>query len=112
MLGDFAEYGGYEMMTSGVSVGPVRAPGDMPKSFVTLDGADYGQKRCRDMAPDARERMMSNARLISAAPDLAEALDRVIAIVQYEEIWSAKHVSEWDAAMNAARSALSKAKGE
>lgn len=54
----------------------------------------------------------ANRSLILAAPDLAEALDRVIAIVQYEEIWSAKHVSEWDAAMNAARSALSKAKGE
>jgi hypothetical protein len=65
--GEFREMGGYDCMTAGVRAGPAN-----------LDGADYGQQRCIDMEPDAQARMMADARLIAAAPELAEALQEVM----------------------------------
>lgn len=62
-LGEFEEHLGYDCMTGGVRAGPA-----------VLDGSDYGQKRCRDIGPEAKARMLADAALIAAAPDLLEAL--------------------------------------
>lgn len=62
-LGEFDESLGYDCMSAGVKAGPA-----------VLDGADYGQRRSAEMEPDAKARMMADAALIAAAPDLLEAL--------------------------------------
>jgi hypothetical protein len=55
-------------MTGGISIGP---KGVGP---ICLDGANYGQGRCKTISSDALQRMEADARLIAAAPDLLEAL--------------------------------------
>lgn len=62
-LGEFDEPLGYDCMTAGVRCGNA-----------VLDGSDYGQKRCGEIAPEAKARMLADAALIAAAPDLLEAL--------------------------------------
>lgn len=62
-LGEWDEHLGYDCMTGGVRVGPV-----------LLDGADYGQRRCQPIQPADKARLLEDARLIAAAPDLLEAL--------------------------------------
>jgi len=73
--GEFEEHGGYDMMTSGVSAGPAG-----------LDGASYGQKRCIDMEPDAKDSMMSDASMISAAPELLEALEELLRLENHSAV--------------------------
>lgn len=63
VVGEIDENGGYDCMTVGVKAGPV-----------TLDAADYGQTRCDDLPHDIKEKMLADANLIAAAPDLYEAL--------------------------------------
>lgn len=62
-LGEFDEHLGYYCMTGGIRSGPA-----------VLDGSDYGQKRCAEIAPEVKARMLADAALISAAPDLLAAL--------------------------------------
>lgn len=66
-VGEFSDFLGYDCMTAGVRAGPVY-----------LDGADYGQKRVHPMTDDQKERMMADAHLIAAAPDLLGALKHMI----------------------------------
>lgn len=66
-LGEYEDALGYDCMTGGVKVGPVY-----------LDGAQYGQKTCAEIEADQLARMMADARLIAAAPDLLEAAQALI----------------------------------
>lgn len=54
-LGELSEFGGYDCMTHGIKAGPV-----------TLDAADYGQKKCGLLALDMHTRIMADARRIVA----------------------------------------------
>ena len=78
-LGVFEEHLGYDCMTAGVRVGPV-----------VLDGKDYGQGTCTTMSDEARGAMLADARLISAAPDLAEALKVLLARYDGPEVITAR----------------------
>ena len=62
-LGEFDELLGYDCMTGGVRSGPA-----------VLDGRDYGQRTCAEISEEGKVRMMADARLIAAAPDLLAAL--------------------------------------
>jgi hypothetical protein len=62
-LGEYDDIGGYDGMTAGVRAGPAY-----------FDGRFYGQGRCEPIAADARLRMLADAALVSAAPELLEAL--------------------------------------
>ena len=63
-LREFDEHLGYDCMTGGIRSGPA-----------VLDGSDYGQKRCAEIEPEAKARMLADAALIAAAPDLLVALN-------------------------------------
>ncbi len=63
LVGEYDEHLGYDCMTGGVRAGPV-----------CLDGNNYGQKNCTPLEPEALARMMADAHLIAAAPQLLEAL--------------------------------------
>ena len=62
-VGEFAEWGGYDCMTSEIRVGPAR-----------LDGEAYGQDTCVPATPEMIERMKADARLIGAAHEMLDAL--------------------------------------
>lgn len=109
-LEEFDEHGGYDCMTAGVACGPAK-----------LDGHYYGQKTDgTGMDASAKARMMADAALIAAAPDLYEALGKCEAAIRamgsniaefgtvtdvefFDSVWGAEEV---------ARAALSKARGE
>lgn len=64
VVGEIDQFGGYDMMTAGVQVGPVH-----------LDAMDYGQGRCTyALEDDIKQKMLADAYLIAAAPEMAEAL--------------------------------------
>ncbi len=65
-LWEFDEHLGYDCMTGGIRSGPA-----------VLDGSDYGQKRCAEIDPDAKARMLADAALIAAAPDMLAALEKL-----------------------------------
>ena len=88
-VGEYEEHGGYDCMTGAVTVGPV-----------VLDGHTYGQGRCTEISDASKARMMADARLISAAPDLLEALERLMDSRIDESV-----------AVEQARAAIAKAKG-
>jgi hypothetical protein len=94
-VGKYDDTLGYDCMTGGISVGPV-----------VLDGADYGQKRCGDIEPDALARMQADARLIAASPDLLDALKLCYEhCALYHPSVKANNVGE------AVRAAIAKAEG-
>jgi len=66
-LGEFEEHCGYNCMSSAVSAG-----------HAVFDGKHYGQASCQDIEPEAKARMIADARLTSAAPDLLEALETIM----------------------------------
>ena len=66
-VGEFDEMGGYDCMTSGVYVGNA-----------LLDGRMYGETSLQGLSEEARAEMLADAHLISAAPDLLEALVEMI----------------------------------
>jgi hypothetical protein len=70
-VGDYSEHLGYDCMTGGIRVG-----------LVILDGADYGQKRCVPIEPEALGRMKADARLIAAAPDMLDSLKAMTRLVE------------------------------
>lgn len=65
-IGEFEENGGYDCMTCGIQVGPIK-----------LDGADYGQELLEEPTAEQFARMYADAKLIGAAPELLEALKAV-----------------------------------
>lgn len=67
-LGEFDEHLGYDCMTGGIRSGPA-----------VLDGRDYGQKSCEELDLEAKAKMLADAALIAAAPDLLEALKALAA---------------------------------
>lgn len=102
---EFDGFLGYDCMTGGIRVGPI-----------VLDGADYGQKRCQEISTAARARMEADARLISAAPDMAEALQAAIdcgmvPISSAKEGGAFRHSRQVEVA-DMIRAALAKARGE
>ncbi len=94
-IGEYDPHMGYDCTTGGIRVGRV-----------VLDGSDYGQIRCVEIGAKQLERMMSDARLISAAPDLYEALAYIMSDVEPTEF----ALSE--TARVKAERALAKARGE
>ena len=97
-LGEFSEFGGYDMMTAGVRAGPANLDGAYP----------YGQKtNGTPMEPEAKSRMLADARLIAAAPELADALDNVLMAL---DLPGPSHC-ELDNAVRQARAALAKVRG-
>jgi hypothetical protein len=66
MLGEYNDSLGYDCMTGGVRAGPA-----------VLDGADYGQKRCKPIEPEDLERMLADAALIALAPSFAAEVVRL-----------------------------------
>ncbi|MCK5445679.1 MAG: hypothetical protein KAI73_08650 [Rhodospirillaceae bacterium] len=79
--GSFEESLGYDCMTGGLRVGPV-----------VLDGADYGQKRCASIEPDALNQMYADARLIAAAPDLLKALELAASIIGHPDDMQSQYI--------------------
>lgn len=65
-LGEWDDHLGYDCMTGGVRAGPV-----------VLDGGGYGQKSCQPISAEGLARIMADARLIAAAPELREALENL-----------------------------------
>ncbi len=84
-IGEFDEHLGYDCMTCGVRAGPA-----------VLDGSDYGQKRCAEIAPEAKARMLADASLIAAAPDLLAALNCLLHATMHRD-----HPAESDMAVAA-----------
>jgi hypothetical protein len=63
-----------------------------------LDGIDYGQPAYATIKPETLERMEADARLIAAAPELLDALER--------------YVHHFGDPLKCARTAIAKATGE
>lgn len=103
--GEYDDTCGYDCMTGGISIGP---RGNGP---VHLDGANYGQERCKAIKPEALERMEADARLIAAAPDLLEALSGLHAdVMDYIRLNNlGGENNHW---LVIARAAIAKATGE
>ena len=108
IAGEIDENLGYDCMTAGVRAGPV-----------VLDAADYGQTRCDDLPHYIEEKMLADAHLIAAAPDLYEALSPLEELATQQ----AADAPEWYAddgvkvyltigELRRAVAALSKARGE
>lgn len=93
-LGEYDEHLGYDCMTGGVRAGPV-----------VLDGNNYGQRACHPITEVQLARMMKDARLIVAAPDLLEALEAVLAYVIDDE------KAQTSPTVSMARAAIAKATG-
>jgi hypothetical protein len=103
-VGEISDTGGYDCMTAGVTAGPV-----------TLDAADYGQARISDLPYYIEEKMLADAHLIAAAPELYEALAVILdAHDSYlEDVPLARdNPDPISDAIEAARHVLAKARGE
>lgn len=96
ILGEYDAALGYDCMTGGVKAGPVY-----------LDGAQYGQRPGEDIEPDQLERMMADARLIAAAPDLLEALEGVEPYLEEDP----DYTDDYNERVRAVRAAIAKARG-
>jgi hypothetical protein len=94
-LGEYDEHLGYDCMTGGIRVGNI-----------CLDGADYGQKRCTPIEPDALQRMTSDARLIAAAPALLSIAQMVI------EEYESKDGADWQSVYKEAKKVVARVEGE
>jgi len=93
-IGNIMQYVGYDCTTVGLMIGPVY-----------LSGFEYGQKRCGEITDHVRERMLTDARLISAAPDMYEAL-------KMWSRWDDMTALELSMALEATAAALAKAGGQ
>ena len=96
-VGEWSDHIGYDCMTGGVRVGPI-----------TIDAGDYGQEPCVEASHDVRARVMADAHLIAAAPDMAAALTSLL-----RDIADCEHVNlgGWRS-VAAAKAALAKATGK
>ena len=95
-LGEYENALGYDCMTGGVKVGPVY-----------LDGAQYGQKTCAEIEADQLARMMADARLIAAAPDLLEALEGILPYLEEDP----DDDGDYNERIRTVRTAIAKTKG-
>jgi hypothetical protein len=69
--GYYDDSSGYDCMTGGISIGPNAA------GPIHLDGQHYGQKRCNAIERGSMERMLADAQLIAAAPEMLATLKRL-----------------------------------
>ena len=95
-LGEYENALGYDCMTGGVKAGPVY-----------LDGAQYGQKTCAEIEADQLARMMADARLIAAAPDLLEALEGILPYLEEDP----DDDGDYNERIRTVRTAIAKTKG-
>jgi hypothetical protein len=56
-LGEWDDHLGYDCMTGGIRFGPGY-----------LDGAQYGQKTCREISAESKARLLADAALLNDAP--------------------------------------------
>lgn len=106
VAGEFNEYGGYDMMFSGIQVGPAH-----------LDGNRYGQSSCATIDEIGKARMVADAHLIAAAPELYEALKAVNELIAEGAMQGMRYdVDNWGERLfesqQATSAALAKARGE
>jgi hypothetical protein len=100
VLGEYDEHMGYDCMTGGVRAGPV-----------VLDGFDYGQRTCADIEPVALERMIADAHLIAAAPDLLKAARRAVLALAHICESSSEDAKLYGEAYSMVSAAIDKATG-
>ena len=67
---------------------------------------------CEDFPEKGSEAMMANARLIAAAPELLEALEKLVKAVDFTEVKTPNPLSTLGRALRTARAALAKTTGE
>lgn len=97
--GYFDESSGYDCMTGGVSIGP---DGVGP---IHLDAANYGQERCEHIKQVTLEKMLADANLIAAAPDLLAHLQFAV------KLFGGIPALNATAQVDAMRAAIAKATG-
>ena len=69
----FVENGGYDCMTDAFYIEDMTKP-QFDRQIATLDLRDYGQGNCEPVTVETKQIAESNARLMTAAPDMLEAL--------------------------------------
>lgn len=62
-VGEVNDFGGYDCMTAGVTVGPV-----------TLDASDYGQRTGQELTPEQSSALLADANFVSKAVNNHDAL--------------------------------------
>jgi hypothetical protein len=97
--GYFDESSGYDCMTGGVSIGP---QGCGP---IHLDAAYYGQKRCTHINQETLEKVLADANLIAAAPELLAHLQFAV------KLFGGIPALNATAQVDAMRAAIAKATG-
>jgi hypothetical protein len=102
--GYYDDSSGYDCMTGGISIGPNAA------GPIHLDGQNYGQKRCKAIERESIERMLADARLIAAAPDLLEVLK--LCQGNISSLLASKHPLVYSKWLSVVEEAIAKATGE
>lgn len=103
--GYYDDSSGYDCMTGGLSIGPNAA------GPIHLDGANYGQGRCKAISRESIERMLADANLIAAAPDLLDAAEMAFCLLD-NFVEDPRVDVEIKATMAELQKAINKAKGE
>lgn len=102
--GYYDDSSGYDCMTGGISIGPNAA------GPIHLDGQHYGQKRCKVIEKESIERMLADARLIAAAPELLEVLE--LCEGNISSLLASAHPKVYGEWLSVVKAAIAKAKGE
>lgn len=72
-VGEYDPNLGYDCMTGGVRAGPA-----------VLDSGDYGQEGCRGISALSLAKMLADAHLIAAAPDLLAEITKCLVEIDAE----------------------------